>query len=155
MSRLERWTCRVVVFNFPDSPAPETLHALTPNAALFGIAGRLPPMNPAGRHSSAPVFARCPLPHDDLSCVLSAQSCLGACLEAWTTWGLVVAGSYLHEQQSGNPFVSRHVNATCPPPPQKSSQRRWNSTRPTSINSANDHLCLPLNILISTAQLLL
>lgn len=74
MSRFERWTCRVVVFHFPDSPAPETLHARTPNAALVGDAGRLPPMNPAGRHSSAHVFARCPLPHDDLSCVLSAQS---------------------------------------------------------------------------------
>lgn len=63
-------TCCVVVFHFPDSPAPETLHARTPNAVLFNDAGGCSRWIPAGRHSSAHVLARCRLPH------MTCPSCL-------------------------------------------------------------------------------
>lgn len=80
VSRFYSETCRVVVFHFPDSPAPETLHARTPNAVLFGDAGGCSRWIPAGRHSSAHVLARCRLPH--MTCPACLRQRLGT-RRAW------------------------------------------------------------------------
>lgn len=106
MSRLEGWTCRVVVLRFPDSPTPETLHARRPMPSCTRDAWRLPPMNPAGRHS-----ARLPLPAAKCEChMMTCPACYRCpswyevCLEYRTAWGSCShsIGMYMQKQWVGN-----------------------------------------------------
>lgn len=134
VSRFYSETCRVVVFHFPDSPAPETLHARTPNAVLFGDAGGCSRWIPAGRHSSAHVLARCRLPHNDLSYLSSTTSWCEVCLETCWTWGRRWLTSTWTSKVASH--LCRHVKPFQP----QSLRRRSNSTLPRSSSFVNGHL---------------
>lgn len=106
MSRLEGWTCRVVALRLPDSPNPETLHARHPMPSCTRDAWRLPPMNPAGRHS-----ARLPLPAAKCEChMMTCPACYRCpswyevCSEYRTAWGSRShsIGMYMQKQWVGN-----------------------------------------------------